>query len=70
MAEPVASAWRERNTVSLRIGAGDRDFVHNQPLDPMGDHRWDLELGVRHLLRSVSSLAAVDLAPQRSFIAT
>jgi hypothetical protein len=41
-----------------RISAGDRDLVHNQPLDPVGDHPGDLQLVVHPAPRFVPSVNA------------
>src|SRR6185312_13750656 len=37
----------------LRLGAGDRDLLHQQPLDHLGDHRRCAELALRRLLRAL-----------------
>src|ERR1700730_13722472 len=41
----------------LWLSPRDRDFVHDQPLDPVGDHPRDPQLALRHLFRSVPGVA-------------
>ena len=64
MDEPIVCGVESaKYGASFGFGLGDRDLLHDQPLDPMGDRPWDPKLAVRRLFRAVSSLTASD-APQ------
>ena len=38
----------------LRFSASHHDFIFGEPLDPVGDHRWNFELAVCGLFRAFS----------------
>src|ERR1700730_3707498 len=59
MDEPIAFVWKEPNIrCQLWLGPRDRDFVRDQPLEPVGDHPRDPQLALRHLFRSVPGVAS------------
>src|SRR3984893_19582024 len=40
----------------LRFSARHHDFIFGEPLDPVGDHRWNFELAVCGLFRAFSRM--------------